>query len=228
MDGQNNNQQIQNTNGGNQQNNNNGNNNGNVNQNANQNNNNGNNTNNQHQQEIDKEKIKNDAVSELLKTLGVESIETLQQKLTKQKELEDAEKTEVEKANDTLKETTRQLVEESKSRLMAEAKLQAMILGAKPEMLDDLVTVSMAKVTKEKDIVAVMTEIKEGKTGSNYFGSIEQNEDGKGRNITSRRINGNNQQNQNTNGEGVNKYTGTMAQRLLDGRRQTKSHYFSK
>lgn len=210
---QNNQQNNQNNNGSNSSNNSNQNN---VNQ---QNNNNN----------VDTEKVKNDAISELLKTLGVDTVEMLQEKVTKQKEAEDAGKTDLQKANDTLKETTRQLVDESRKRLLADAKLQAMILGAKPDMLDDLVTVAMSKVTKEKDIVAVMTEMKEGKTGQYYFGSSEQTEEEKRRNITSKRTNGNNNNSNAGDNNGENgQHNGTMAERLLAGRKkQTKSHYFS-
>ena len=207
-----------------QNNNNNGSNSSNSNQNnVNQNNNNNNNN-------VDTEKIKNDTISELLKTLGVDTVEALQEKVTKQKEAEEAGKTDLQKANDTLKETTRQLVDESRKRLLADAKLQAMILGAKPDMLDDLVTVAMSKVTKEKDIVAVMTEMKEGKTGQYYFSSSEQTEEEKRKNVTSKRTNGNNNNSNagdNNNGEN-GQHNGTMAERLLAGRKkQTKSHYFS-
>ena len=191
--------------------------------NVNQQNNNNNNNN------VDTEKIKNDTISEVLKTLGVDTVEALQEKVTKQKEAEEAGKTDLQKANDTLKETTRQLVDESRKRLLADAKLQAMILGAKPDMLDDLVTVAMSKVTKEKDIVAVMTEMKEGKTGQYYFSSSEQTEE-KRKNVTSKRTNGkNNNSNAGYNNNGENgQHNGTMAERLLAGRKkQTKSHYFS-
>lgn len=212
-----------------------GNNGGNNSQN-NQNTNTSNNTNQQNTNNntVDKEKIKNDAIAEYLKGLGVEDGDTLKGIVAKAKEEEEKNKTDLEKSNDTLTATTKELVAEREARIMAEAKLSAIQLGAKPELVDDLVIIAKAKVTKDKDINAIIAEIKDSTNGKIYFSDGEE-EQQKGT-VTRKRVNKspetNNQSEKNKDKNAVNnvteKYKGTMAERLLANRVKPKSHYFSK
>lgn len=173
---------------------------------------------------VDVEKVKGDAVAEYLKSLGVEDSESLHAIVKKAKEDEEANKTDLQKKDDALTATTKELVTEREARVIAEAKLSAIQLGAKPELVDDLVIVAKAKVTKEKDINAVIAEMKDSTNGKIYF-STDEDETNKKGTVTRSRVKKTTEQNkQGTNGD--SKYAGTMAERLLAGRKAVKSHYF--
>lgn len=178
---------------------------------------------------VDVEKVKGDAVAEYLKSLGVEDSESLQAIVKKAKEDEEANKTDLQKKDDELTATTKELVTEREARVIAEAKLSAIQLGAKPELVDDLVIVAKAKVTKEKDINAVIAEMKDSTNGKIYFATDEDETNKKGTVTRSRVKKATEQNKQGTNGDsnnGDSKYAGTMAERLLAGRKAVKSHYF--
>lgn len=179
---------------------------------------------------VDVEKVKGDAITEYLKSLGVENSESLQEIVKKAKEDEEANKTDLQKKDDELTATTKELVDEREARVIAEAKLSAIQLGAKPELVDDLVIVAKSKVTKDKDINAVIAEMKDSTNGKIYFAIGEEDETNKKGTVTRSRVKKATEQNkQNTNGEsnnGDSKYAGTMAERLLAGRKAVKSHYF--
>ena len=184
-------------------------------------------------QNVDIEKTKSDAIAEYLKTLGVESDESLKDIVTKAKEAEEANKSDLQKKDDALTATTKELVEEKEARLIAEAKLSAIQLGAKPELVDDLVIVAKAKVTKDKDINAVIAEMKDGTTGKIYFSDGDETGEGNTgenrKNVTRKRVVKNNKKTEEGDNSGDNKNTGhegTMAERLLKNRAKTKSHYF--
>lgn len=190
------------------------------------------NTNTQNNNSVDAEKIKNDAIAEYLKTLGVEDGDTLKGIVAKAKEEEEKNKTDLQKSNDTLTATTKQLAEEREARLIAEAKLSAISLGAKPEIVDDLVIIAKAKVTKDKDINAVIAEIKDSTNGKVYFVDESEEEKSKNNTVTRKRVpkeDKNKNQGTITNGDEENKeqYKGTMAERLLANRKKPKSHYFN-
>lgn len=181
---------------------------------------------------VDVEKVKGDAIAEYLKSLGVENSDSLQAIVKKAKEDEEANKTDLQKKDDELTATTKELVNEREARVIAEAKLSAIQLGAKPELVDDLVIVAKAKVTKDKDINAVVAEMKDSTNGKIYFvtSDEEENETNKKGTVTRSRVKKITEQNkQGTNensNNGDSKYAGTMAERLLAGRKAVKSHYF--
>lgn len=179
---------------------------------------------------VDTEKVKNEAIAEYLKELGVEDGDTLKGIVTKAKEEEEKNKTDLERSNDTLTATTKELVAEREARIIAEAKLSAIQLGAKPELVDDLVIIAKAKVTKDKDINAIIAEIKDSTSGKVYFSDEDEEEKQKGT-VTRKRVNKkpetNTDDNKNTDNQ-KNKNKGTMAERLLANRVKPKSHYFSK
>lgn len=202
------------------------------NNNAQQNNNTSQQTSTQQNSNVDVEKVKGDAIAEYLKSLGVENSESLQAIVKKAKEDEEANKTDLQKKDDALTATTKELVDEREARVIAEAKLSAIQLGAKPELVDDLVIVAKAKVTKDKDINAVIAEMKDSTNGKIYFATSdeEENETNKKGTVTRSRVKKATEQNkQGTNensNNGDSKYAGTMAERLLAGRKAVKSHYF--
>lgn len=163
---------------------------------------------------VDVEKVKSDAVAEYLQSLGYGEDE-LKGILEKDKATKEANKTELEKKDDVLRETTAQLVAEREARMLADAKLTAIKLGAKPDMVEDLVAVAKSKVTKDKDITKVIAEIKDGKTGKAYFASEEEQKQQKThKNVTRKNVD--------IADDDENKNEGTMAARLWAKKRKTK------
>lgn len=175
--------------------------------------------------EVDVEAVKEQAVKDYMKSLGIEDDEKLKGIVTKAKEDEEKNKTDLEKKDDVIKETTRQLVEEREARQTAEAKLAAIKLGAKPEAVDDLVVIAKSRVTKDKDINKVIAEIKDGTNGKMYFVSDEEKEQkNKKQNVTRKRVSKNTEQ-EDENIE--DKYEGSIAARLFANKKKpTKSNYF--
>ena len=184
---------------------------------------------------VDVEKVKSEALSGFLKELGVEDAEALRGIVTKHKEDEDKNKTELERKDDTLTQTTKELAEEREARIIAEAKLSAVQLGAKPELVEDLVIVAKSKVTKDKDINAVIAEIKDSASGKVYFKSDEEETEEKGKNknktVTRARVTkpsekSGTKEEEKDGTKTKEEHKGTMAERLLAGRKASKSHYF--
>ena len=184
---------------------------------------------------VDVEKVKSEALSGFLKELGVEDAEALRGIVTKHKEDEDKSKTELERKNDTLTQTTKELAEEREARIIAEAKFSAVQLGAKPELVEDLVIIAKSKVTKDKNINAVIAEIKDSASGKVYFKSDEEETEEKGNNknktVTRARVTkpsekSGTKKEENGGTETKEEHKGSMAERLLAGRKTNKSHYF--
>lgn len=175
--------------------------------------------------EVDVEAVKEQAVKDYMKSLGIEDDEKLKGIVTKAKEDEEKNKTDLEKKDDVIKETTRQLVEEREARQTAEAKLAVIKLGAKPEAVDDLVVIAKSRVTKDKDINKVIAEIKDGTNGKMYFVSDEEKEqENKKPRVTRKRVSKNTEQ-EDENIE--DKYEGSIAARLFANKKKpTKSNYF--
>ena len=175
--------------------------------------------------EVDVEAVKEQAVKDYMKSLGIEDDEKLKGIVTKAKEDEEKNKTDLEKKDDVIKETTRQLVEEREARQTAEAKLAAIKLGAKPEAVDDLVVIAKSRVTKDKDINKVIAEIKDGTNGKMYFVSDEEKEqESKKPRVTRKRVSKNTEQ---EDEDIKDKYEGSIAARLFANKKKpTKSNYF--
>lgn len=179
-------------------------------------------------EKVDVEKVKLDVLQEFLASFGVEDKEKLQGIVTKAKEEEDAKKSDLEKANDTLSETLKQLAAEREARVLSDAKLEAVKLGARPEMVDDLVIIAKAKVTKDKDVSTVIAEIKDSEAGKFYFANEEEVETKKN-NVTRKRAT-----KQKTTGAGEKQDDGkennddTFASRYFANKRKTQreSHFF--
>ena len=185
------------------------------------------------QSNIDVDKVKSEAVSALLKELGYEDVEALKTVTTKAKAEEDAKKSDLEKKDEALTAMTRQLATEREARIVAEAKNAAIKLGAKPELVDDLVIVAKSKVTKDKDINAVITEIKDSTVGGVYFVKDDNtNPTGAGtvtrgqvhKKATTQQA----AQNNNAADGDDEAHAGTMAARLLAKRKTAKKGYYFK
>lgn len=187
------------------------------------------------QPNIDVDKVKSEAVSALLKELGYEDVEALKTVTTKAKAEEDAKKSDLEKKDEALTAMTRQLATEREARIVAEAKNAAIKLGAKPELVDDLVIVAKAKVTKDKDINAVITEIKDSTVGNVYFVKDDNTNPAGAGTVTRGQVHKKAttqqaaQNNNNNAADGDDEaHAGTMAARLLAKRKTAKKGYYFK
>ena len=185
------------------------------------------------QSNIDVDKVKSEAVSALLKELGYEDVEALKTVTTKAKAEEDAKKSDLEKKDEALTAMTRQLATEREARIVAEAKNAAIKLGAKPELVDDLVIVAKSKVTKDKDINAVITEIKDSTVGDVYFVKDDNTNPAGAGTVTRGQVHKKAtaqqaaQNNNAANGDDE-AHAGTMAARLLAKRKTAKKGYYFK
>lgn len=175
-------------------------------------------------EEVDTEKIKSEAVAEYLKSLGVESDDALKGIITKHNDDIKKNRTDLENKQDELNTATTELAKEREARIKAEAKAEAMILGADPKMVEDLIIVAMAKVTKDKDVKQVLAEMKNGENASNYF-VTEKEEEKKETKVTRKRVT-KTESSKKESKEDDEKHEGSMAERLLAKRKQPKSHYF--
>lgn len=181
-----------------------------------------------------------DTLKEFMEKNGIEDSEALSKFWADHKKAEDAKKDDLTKANDTITSLTKKLNEAVNRAVIAEAKISAMKLGARPELVDDLVIVAKSRATGDKTVETVISEIKGSDSGKFYFVDESEQNNGTG-NVTNRKPGQvtNNQQNQNrtnansnaqnnSNQNSGDKYAGTIAERLFKNRKQTvaKSSYF--
>lgn len=179
-----------------------------------------------------------DTLKEFMEKNGIEDSEALSKFWSDHKKAEDAKKDDLTKANDTITSLTKKLNEAVNRAVIAEAKISAMKLGARPELVDDLVIVAKSRATGDKTVETVISEIKGSDSGKFYFVDESEQNSGNG-NVTNRKPGQktNNQQNQNrtntnaqnnSNQNSGDKYAGTIAERLFKNRKQTgaKSSYF--
>lgn len=174
---------------------------------------------------INVEETKKQGVNEILAALGVDSKEDLQTIVSKYQQEQENKKTDLEKANDSNKTLTKRLVEEKERADIAEAKLAAITLGAKPDLVDDLVIVAKSKATEDKKILDVIEEIKKSNSGSVYFVSEEERKEDKKNRRTVTRTNSKMQEEKQK--EEKEESEGGLAQRLFARKQTTKSSYFS-
>ena len=175
---------------------------------------------------INVEETKKQGVNEILAALGVDSKEDLQMIVSKYQQEQENKKTDLEKANDSNKTLTKRLVEEKERADIAEAKLAAITLGAKPDLVDDLVIVAKSKATEDKKILDVIEEIKKSNSGSVYFVSEEEKKEDKKNRRTVTRTNSKMQEEKQKE-EKEEGTEGSLAKRLFARKQTTKNSYFS-
>lgn len=194
-------------------------------------------------EELDAKKISDTAKSEFLKSLGYENEDDLKTVLGEYKKHVDSQKTDVQKAQDDLSAVTKELAQEREARILAEAKYEAVSAGVKPGLVDDVVLIAKSRVTKEKDISQVLSEMKENENEKIYFSDSEGEPSGEERNKNSNSGNsftrkrpgsGSSEKKKdggNNSDSGVaGKYAGTMAARLFakERTRNKESSYFGR
>lgn len=125
-------------------------------------------------------KEKESAKKALLKELGVEDAKSAKEGLAKYKEILEKDKTETQKAQDTANAAEKAKQEAEKRALLAEAKVEVLSAGCKPEYLEDVITLAMTKVSDDKDLAAVVKEMKEDTKYSAFFGESDSGSGDKG------------------------------------------------
>lgn len=125
-------------------------------------------------------KEKESAKKALLKELGVEDAKSAKEGLAKYKEILEKDKTETQKAQDTANAAEKAKQEAEKRALLAEAKVEVLSAGCKPEYLEDVITLALRKVSDDKDLAAVVKEMKEEPKYSAFFGESDSGSGDKG------------------------------------------------
>lgn len=114
---------------------------------------------------------KESAKRSLLKELGVDDAKTAKEGLAKYREILDKDKTNAERAKEGLAAETKAKGEAERRALLAEAKVEALSAGCNPTYLDDLITLATSRVTEDKDLSAVIKEMKGDQKYKTLFGT---------------------------------------------------------
>lgn len=137
------------------------------------------------QQQID-EMLKgesNNAINNLLKQLGFDgdnALDDMKKAVKAQQEAQRKNNTDLENAqNDLAKEKTKAEQAEQKANLL-ECKVKAMQLGVKPDAVDDVTTIALSRVTKEKTFDVVLNEMKSNALYESFFTLNEESENNGG------------------------------------------------
>ena len=113
----------------------------------------------------------------MLKTLGFEDEESAKEAVAKYNEYLESQKTEEQKKNEALTKAEKNAQASEQRALRAEAKVSALVLGANPEVVDDLITLALTKVTDDKDLDTVMKEMQGNSAFSSFFNKTENEEE---------------------------------------------------
>lgn len=169
---------------------------------------------------------KDNAVNELLNSLGLEDKESLKKVVEGYRQVEDSKKDDLEKANELLERTTLMLSNEQTATKRLEAELNAIKAGVRTELSNDFVVIALSKCTKEKDITSVMEEMKKDNIYSMFFSNTNEEKETKQKknNVTRTRVNLN-EKKEETNQED-SKHIGTFAERLLKNKGKVTGHYY--
>jgi hypothetical protein len=120
---------------------------------------------------------KESAKKSLLRELGVDDAKTAKEGLAKYREILDKDKTDAERAKEGLAVETKAKGEAERRALLAEAKVEALSAGCNPTYLDDLITLATSRVTEDKDLSAVIKEMKGDQKYKTFFGTDHEPED---------------------------------------------------
>lgn len=120
---------------------------------------------------------KESAKKSLLRELGVDDAKTAKEGLAKYREILDKDKTDAERAKEGLAAETKAKGEAERRALLAEAKVEALSAGCNPTYLDDLITLATSRVTEDKDLSAVIKEMKGDQKYKTFFGTDHEPED---------------------------------------------------
>lgn len=106
----------------------------------------------------------------ILKELGIEDVKSTKEALAKYQEYLDSQKTDLEKAKEALLVAQSKTIAEESRANRAEFCLKAIAeFEANPKSVDDLIAIAMTKITDEKDVAAVITEMKNNEAYVGFF-----------------------------------------------------------
>lgn len=116
---------------------------------------------------------KNQGRNAAYKELGIDPKDSKMVKMFKA--FVDSQKTDDQKAAEKESENQAQLTEANQRALVAEAKVEAMMLGVKPQHVDDIVTLALSKMTEDSDMKTIIGEFKTKYPV--WFGESEEDDD---------------------------------------------------
>lgn len=120
-------------------------------------------------------KEKNQGRNAAFKELGIDPKDT--KAIAMVKALIDSQKTDEQKAAEKDAETQRKNEEAEHRAIVAEAKAEAMMLGVKPQYVEDVVTLALAKMSDDSDLKTIIGEYKTKYPV--WFGESEDEDEGK-------------------------------------------------
>lgn len=119
---------------------------------------------------------KNQGRNAAYKEMGIDPKDTKMVKMFKA--FVESQKTDDQKAAEEESKNQAQLSEANNRALVAEAKVEAMMLGVKPQHVDDIVTLALSKMTEDSDMKTIIGEFKTKYPV--WFGESEEEDDDKG------------------------------------------------
>lgn len=105
----------------------------------------------------------------LLKELGMEDVKSAKDGLAKYKEILEKDKTDGQKATEALSTSEQARKEAEAKAALAEAKVEILSAGCNPDYLEDVITLAMARVTEDKDVKAVVADMKKDAKYAAFF-----------------------------------------------------------
>lgn len=165
-------------------------------------------------------KEKQQGKQSVLNALGFKTEDEAKNAFNLLKALQDSQKSAEQKAEENKNTAIQEKANAEKRAAIAEAKLSCIVNGVDKDAVDDVLVIAMAKVTDDKPLDTVLSEMKNEKRYASFFGA--SNNDNGGGNTGRTPQNNNNGGNDNS----VN-YGETLAKRIYgDGKGETKSKFF--
>lgn len=110
----------------------------------------------------------------VLNALGFKSEDEAKSAINLLKALQDSQKSEQEKAEERKNTAVQEKADAEKRAELAEAKLACVMNGVDGDSVDDVLTIALAKVTDDKDLNAVVAEMKTQAKYASFFKSSTQ------------------------------------------------------
>lgn len=130
-------------------------------------------------------KEKNDGRRAVMKELGLgEDINAAKQAMSGYNQWLASQKTPQQLQAEAIAQATQATNEANQRALRSEAKLSAMVKGVNPSALDDVVTIAMSKVTKDKTFDVVLDEMSKNQAYASFFTNANTNTNPNGTNNT--------------------------------------------
>ncbi len=111
----------------------------------------------------------------VLNALGFKSEDDAKSAFNLLKALQDSQKSEQEKAEESKNTAVQQKADAEKRAELAEAKLACVVNGVDKDSVDDVLTIALSKVTDDKNLDAVLSEMKTQAKYSSFFKSESGN-----------------------------------------------------